>query len=208
MTLFARCQIDLSVSMGPVPILFSLDPFPPLPTPHARPQTKMGGGNGMPYPANMAPTRAATVSAPVRRGGGDDVSPREGGTGVGDSSTPRIPRRSVTAVASVGGPQGIDAGPSSSSLPIRREGFVPQVGAARPRSRSFSSFGAHVPAPIPQERRSVQVHRTAFFVLMANWFVQSGRAGDEGAGRCQRHCPTTQNVSPTCVDASTRSISA
>ena len=157
MTLFARCEPDLSVSMGPVPILFSLDPFRPMPTAPAGPQTKVGNGKGAPYPANMAPTRAATVSAPVRRGGSDGMPPSEGGPGAGDASLLRLPKRSATAVASVAGAQGIDASPSSSlPIPIPREGFVPQVGAVRPRSRSFSEFGARVPGAPPQERRSVQ----------------------------------------------------
>lgn len=151
LTLFAQCQPDLNTSMGPVPILFSLDPFPMLPTPPANLQARVGGGKGMmPYPANMTPARAATVSTPVRRGGGDAVPSK------GDSSTLRLPKRSATAVASVSSPQGFDAGPSSPSLPIPREGLVSQVGAARRRSRSFSSFGAHVLTPTPQERRSVQ----------------------------------------------------
>lgn len=154
MTLFARCQPDLSSSMGPVPILFSLDPFPPLSMPLAGPQTKVGGSKGMPYLEHMTPTRAATVSAPVRRGVGDGMPLNEGGPGAGDASTLRLPKRSATAVVSVSSPQGFDASPSSSpSLPIPREGFVPQVGTARPRSRSFSAFGAHVPAPILQEKR-------------------------------------------------------
>lgn len=157
MTLFARCQPDLNASMGPVPILFSLDPFPPLPTPAAKSQ--VGGGSGMHYhPAKMIPSRAATVSAPVRRGGDDGMPPMEGGRGAGGLTTLRLPKRLVTAAASAGGPRGIDADPSSPFLPILREGFVPQVGAARPRSRSFSSFGARVPAPPPQQKRSVQVH--------------------------------------------------
>jgi hypothetical protein len=156
MTLFARCEPELSPSLSPVPILFSLDPLPPLPTAPARPHTKMGSGKGVHYSANMAPTRAATVSAPVRRGGGDGMPPNEVGPRAGDPSLLRPPKRSATAVASVGGPQGIDAGPSS-SLPIPREGFVPQVGAARPRSRSFSDFGARVSGATPQERWSVVV---------------------------------------------------
>lgn len=153
MTLFARCQPDLSASMGPVPILFSLDPFPPLSIPLARPQTKVGGGKGVLYLENMTPTRAATVSAPVRSRGVVDGAPlHEDGSGVDDVSTLRLPKRSATAIASVAGPQGFDAGPSTPpSLPIPREGFVPQVGAARPRSRSFSAFGAHVPALAPQQ---------------------------------------------------------
>ncbi|KAI9567837.1 hypothetical protein HD554DRAFT_839467 [Boletus coccyginus] len=110
MTLFARCESDLSGSMGPVPIQFSLDPFPPLRMMPAGPQTRVGSGKGAHHPANMTPTRAATVSAPARRGGGDGIPPNEVGLGAGDSSSLRLPRRSATAVANVGGPQGIDAG--------------------------------------------------------------------------------------------------
>ncbi|KIK78779.1 hypothetical protein PAXRUDRAFT_309974 [Paxillus rubicundulus Ve08.2h10] len=66
-TLFARCQPDLNVSMAPVPILFSLDPLPPLP-PQAQMQGGMmqGGQAGVPPMMNMPPTRAATVSVPAR----------------------------------------------------------------------------------------------------------------------------------------------
>ena len=206
MTLFARCEPDLSASMAPVPILFSLDPLPPLPTAPARPQTKVGSGKGTPYAANMTPTRAATVSAPVRRGGGDGMPPNEGGPGAGDPSSLRLPKRSATAVASVSGPQGIDVGPSS-SLPIPREGFVPQVGAARPRSRSFSEFGARVPSATPQERRLVQSSGTWFMNAHGKSVVQSGRACHEGAWCSQCRCAFTQCVSPTCVGGTTRSIS-
>ena len=160
MTVFARCQSELNASMGPVPILFSLDPFPAWPA-SPPPPTTVGSGHGV--TGSLTPTRAATVSAPVRsRGAGDDVppTPSERGSGVADVSTLRLPKRSATTVVgSVGGPQGVVAGPPSSlspSLPIPREGFVPRVGAARPRSRSFSAFGANGPVAAPQERRSVQ----------------------------------------------------
>ena len=143
MTLFARCLPDLNASMGPVPILFSLDPFPAVATPPSGGQTKVGGK--APYPASMmTPTRAATVSAPVRRGG-EGGSVKEGG-----EAWLRLPKRAATGDA-----QGSDGGLSSPSLPIQREGFVPQVGAVRPRSRSFSAFGANGPVAVPQERRWV-----------------------------------------------------
>ncbi|KAG9311231.1 hypothetical protein JVU11DRAFT_8308 [Chiua virens] len=149
MTLFARCHPELNVSMGPVPILFSLDPFPPVPTlPLPKgPQVKIGGGKGTSHPGDLMPMRAATVSAPVRRGEGEGVLPSGTAMGAGDASLNmlRPPKRSATAVASA------SAGPSSPLLPIPREGFIPHVGAARPRSRSFSEFGAHVPGPVLQK---------------------------------------------------------
>ncbi|KAG1879975.1 hypothetical protein F4604DRAFT_510922 [Suillus subluteus] len=62
MTLYARCEPDLNSSTGPVPIMFSMDPLPPLQSRKAHP--------GVTVPSSMAPVppvRAATVSVPIRR---------------------------------------------------------------------------------------------------------------------------------------------
>ena len=152
-TLFARCQFDLGTSTGPVPILFSLDPLPP-PPPTANNSSKVGGGGKGKYTTSAMPTRAATVSAPVRRGGGESGGGGGGGAVLPseDPSLLRLPKRSPTTFGSAGGPLGVNATPSL-SIPIPREGFVPKVGAARPRSRSFSAFGANVAVAPPPERR-------------------------------------------------------
>jgi hypothetical protein len=159
MTLFARCQPDLSASMAPVPILFSLDPLPPLP-----PQAQIQGGQvGVSPMMNMPPMRAATVSAPVRNSSAVPaaLAPARGGARgaplvdvalAGVAGPPlQLPRRSATVLAT---PQEPNAH-ASTTLPIPREGFTPQVGATRPRSRSFSAFGANVANARLPERRLV-----------------------------------------------------
>lgn len=149
MTLYARCEPDLNSSTGPVPIMFSMDPLPPL---HAR--MAHSGVTAPPSMAPVPPVRAATVSTPIRRGSAahaavgslrgalppsstKDTSPNPSADSTSTSPL-RLPRRSATALA------GAQEPPTSSSAPvapISRPNFVPQVGAARPRSRSFSGFG-------------------------------------------------------------------
>lgn len=153
MTLYARCEPDLNSSPGPVPIMFSMDPLPPLQARMAHP--------GVTTPPSIPPIRAATVSVPIRRSSAvgtlrgapppnsaKDTSPNP----VTDPSTSplRLPRRSATTLAGVQEPATSSSVPMA---PILRPNFVPQVGAARPRSRSFSGFGeAGSVGALPEKR--------------------------------------------------------
>lgn len=160
-TLYARCEPDLNSSAGPVPIMFSMDPLPPLQARMAHP--------GVTAPPSMTPTspiRAATVPAPIRR---SSAAPAAGGPvrGVPPSSSAkdtspnpstdptgtsplRLPRRSATTLAGVQEPVASSGAPAA---PISRPNFVPQVGATRPRSRSFSGFGEAGNVGVLPERR-------------------------------------------------------
>lgn len=160
-TLYARCEPDLNSSAGPVPIMFSMDPLPPLQARMAHP-----GGTA---PSSMTPTspiRAATVPAPIRRSsaapaaGGPlrgvpppssvkDTSPNPSADPTGTSPL-RLPRRSATTLAGVQEPVASSGAPAA---PISRPNFVPQVGATRPRSRSFSGFGEAGNVGVLPERR-------------------------------------------------------
>lgn len=148
-TLYARCEPDLNSSAGPVPIMFSMDPLPPSQARTAHP--------GVTAPLSMAPvspTRAATVPAPIRRSSAapaavgplrgvpppnsaKDASPNPSADPIGTSPL-RLPRRSATTLAGTQEPIASSGAPVA---PISRPNFVPRVGAARPRSRSFSGFG-------------------------------------------------------------------
>lgn len=150
MTLYARCEPDLNSSTGPVPIMFSMDPLPPLQSRKAH-----TGVTAPPSMAPVPPVRAATVSVPIRRSSAahtavaplrgappppssaKDTSPNPSADSTSTSPL-RLPRRSVTALAGVQEPTTSNSAPVA---PISRPNFVPQVGAARPRSRSFSGFG-------------------------------------------------------------------
>lgn len=160
-TLYARCEPDLNSSAGPVPIMFSMDPLPPLQARMAHP--------GVTAPLSMAPvppTRAATVPTPMRRSSAAPaaVGPLRGAPppSIAKDTSPdpsadvtgtpplRLPRRSAAMLA---GAQEPTASSGAPVVPILRPNFVPQVGAARPRSRSFSGFGEAGNVGVLPERR-------------------------------------------------------
>ncbi|KAH7905446.1 hypothetical protein BJ138DRAFT_773074 [Hygrophoropsis aurantiaca] len=200
-TVYGRCEPDLAAAMGPVPILFSTNPLPPLPdvlggvglgiggnhmeTASVNAMNTGFGGLGDPGPTTVSPGFAAppnvmgvptrTMSAgPMGAPSSSFPPPAKApaparsssavatGGGASDSAPSRpVPRRAMTQDGSRGGLGGIlsnrsgpspdtnanpNANPSTSAnIAIPRAGFVPQVGAARPRSRSFSAFGARAP---------------------------------------------------------------
>lgn len=160
-TLYARCEPDLNSSAGPVPIMFSMDPLPPLQARMAHP-----GVTALPSMAPASPIRAATVPAPIRRSSAapaavgplrgvpppnsaKDNSPNPSADPTGTSPL-RLPRRSAATLASVQEPIASSGTPVA---PILRPNFVPQVGATRPRSRSFSGFGEAGNIGVLPERR-------------------------------------------------------
>ncbi|KAJ8689418.1 hypothetical protein PTI98_012321 [Pleurotus ostreatus] len=153
-TLFARCDVDLASSIGPVAITFSVEPFvgPP------------------PGPANVAGSGGPELMPPVSAPGGGvpgSVTPvrtlSEGS--VGAQSATSSPKPSVgilpttngievqgSAAASAADTAGGAAIPNTGVIP--RPNFYPKVPSARPRSRSFSEFGStsiEVPMPIASD---------------------------------------------------------
>ncbi|KAG6334531.1 hypothetical protein ID866_4565 [Astraeus odoratus] len=170
MTIFARCQPELSESIGPVPIVFSLEPLPPL-TPSPTGPPRYGQNSASP----LSPTRSATLPPPapkspiaanVSEPSGAGVSIGNAGETSANVSSPtemqlRLPKRSATTSVFPSEPARDTIRPAvmtaaavtAPTLPIPRAGFVPQVGGdVRPRSRSFSEFGAKVTEPVLPEK--------------------------------------------------------
>jgi len=174
MTLFARCQPDLSASTGPVPIIFSLEPLPPLPS------SSSGRPSQVQTPTSaMFPMRSATLPLPLLKSRlPASVSALSGeGTPATDvavsggmkeqissiSNVPSLPLPRRLATPSIGpsdpAKESVRTGVTetetvaSTALPIPRAGFVPQIGGVRPRSRSFSAFGTKIADTRGLERR-------------------------------------------------------
>ncbi|KAF7359280.1 Rab-GAP TBC domain-containing protein [Mycena sanguinolenta] len=144
-TIYGRTELDLGSSTGPVRIVFSMDPLPPL---------------SAPLPSQIPFRSGVTPTIPPPPGPGPAAVPRrmtsesepgnssQPGSPVGSSRSP-IPRgRSPSATASPASTVGkssplaekpITADPKSSA-PIPRPNFFPKAGTSRPRSRSFSGF--------------------------------------------------------------------
>ena len=174
MTIFARCQPDLSMSTGPVSIVFSLEPLPPLPP----------SPNGFPSQIQtptsaMFPMRSATLPPALRKSpfstGASSPSGRTFATTevalsggmkeqiTSGSNVPslRVPKRSATTSIAPPDPareleqtavtEKETVGSAAPAIP--RPGFMLQVGAVRPRSRSFSAFGAKIAETTGQETR-------------------------------------------------------
>lgn len=162
MTIFAQCQPDLSTSMGPVPIVFSLEPLPPLTSSASGPPSRSPNSTTV-----VPPTRSATLPPPAHKGflGGNLPAPvrvrspvpdvsissetKEEVSVSGSTEQPplRLPRRSATASSTPPASVKEATQVMTTTLPVLRPGFVPQVGGARgarPRSRSFSALGAKV----------------------------------------------------------------
>ncbi|KAJ7460992.1 rab-GTPase-TBC domain-containing protein [Mycena galericulata] len=132
-TIYGRTDTDLGSATGPVRIVFSIDPLPPL---------------SVPLPSQI----------PFRNGASPKPAPRRANTEsdrtVGQPGSPPIssPRgRSPTTVASPVSASPVKSSPLAaekpvsvdlpkSAAPIPRPNFFPKAGTSRPRSRSFSGF--------------------------------------------------------------------
>ena len=174
MTLFARCQPDLSASTGPVPIIFSLEPLPPLPS------LSSGRPSQVQTPTSaMFPMRSATLPLPLLRSrlpasvsalSGEETPAidaavsggmKEQISNISDVPSLPLPRRFATSPISPSDPAKESARTrvtetetvASTALPIPRAGFMPQVAGVRPRSRSFSAFGTKTAETTGRERR-------------------------------------------------------
>ncbi|KAI0353294.1 hypothetical protein OH77DRAFT_648037 [Trametes cingulata] len=112
-TIYGRFEYDLSSSIGPVPISFSLEPQNNIPANRARP----------PMPWSAAPSRTGSPASQMTV----DSTGRRSADPAGRRNAMSPPLQAVPPVA----------GPSQ---PIPRANFTPAVHTARPRSRSFSGF--------------------------------------------------------------------
>ena len=119
-TIYGRMDVDLAMSIGPVPITFSIDPFP-VRTPKA----------SLPYsplfaprvdPSQLVDRRPATAPIP------DHFSP----SGMTVPPVPTPPQQPMERSATLHLP--------STGHAIPRPGFSPSAPGPRPRSRSFSGF--------------------------------------------------------------------
>ncbi|KAI0363128.1 hypothetical protein BV20DRAFT_1031812 [Pilatotrama ljubarskyi] len=113
-TIYGRFDYDLSASIGPVPISFSLEPQNNVPANRAKP----------PMPWSAAPSRTGSPASQMSV----DPSGRRSADPAGRRNATSPPLQQ--AVPPVAGP----------SQPIPRANFTPAVNTARPRSRSFSGF--------------------------------------------------------------------
>ncbi|KAJ6488529.1 hypothetical protein C8R47DRAFT_482744 [Mycena vitilis] len=138
-TIYGRTDVDLASATGPVRVVFSIDPLPPLSIPLP---------SQIPFRNGAAPPRRKlTESDPGHVG--------QSGSPPGPPRAPAPPGRSLSATASP-----VSAVPSKSSplaekpapasVVIPRPNFFPKAGTSRPRSRSFSGFntGREISAPI------------------------------------------------------------
>ncbi|TFK48093.1 hypothetical protein OE88DRAFT_1665186 [Heliocybe sulcata] len=116
-TIYGMCQVDMSTSMGPVPIVFSLEP------PQSVPANRLAGG-AIRRPSTMEPNPPPINTMPVIDRSGSapptPVVPQDG-----PASSPQQPS------------------PGAGNV-IPRANFFPKAQTPRPRSRSFSGFDSPI----------------------------------------------------------------
>lgn len=158
-TIYGRTETDLAVSMGPVPIMFSIDP--PLTT--ARPSFS----NPIPAPQTQGtPTSKPTMPSSPPRAPVQMMTKRQ------PQSEPQHPPRSASLLGSTVGAPAVGASvsnvgasavdgdatpaiePKTMGDVIPRANFFPKPPGMRPRSRSFSGFNSTIAeVPLPLQRR-------------------------------------------------------
>lgn len=127
-TVYGLTQGDLGMSMGPVPIVFSLEPLNNIPALRLG-LAKRGPGAG-------------EVAAPVVGGNLPPPGPVDGRRS-GEAAMPNGEREK--------GEGGVRTSESGNVIP--RANFFPKASGQRPRSRSFSGFDSTIAeSTIPQER--------------------------------------------------------
>ncbi|KAF4566020.1 hypothetical protein EYR36_011434 [Pleurotus pulmonarius] len=153
-TLFARCDVDLASSIGPVAITFSPEPFvgpPPGPA-----NIAAANGPDLMPPASAPGGGVLGSMTPVRTLSGGSAGPQP------DTSSPKLPRvvlptanaNEVQGSAAAAAPETAGGAGTPNSGVIPRPNFYPKASSARPRSRSFSEFGStsiEVPMPIASD---------------------------------------------------------
>ncbi|KAF8191401.1 hypothetical protein K438DRAFT_887720 [Mycena galopus ATCC 62051] len=155
-TIYGRTELDLMSSTGPVRMMFSIDPLPPLSAPLPSQIPFRNGASPLvhvppPGPSAAVPRRMTAESEP-----GNTSQP--GPAGSPKSPMPRGRSPSATAASPVSAVPGkssplAEKKPASADLkpsaPIPRSNFLPKSGTSRPRSRSFSGFNtAEISLPL------------------------------------------------------------
>ncbi|CAK5279349.1 unnamed protein product [Mycena citricolor] len=139
-TIYGRTDIDLSSSTGPVRIVFTIDPPPPLPS-------QLPFRNGVVPPSVSAPpqVRAPPHSRPqpIKAASSPPLT------------SPNVPPSSLPLLA-------VDK-----PAVLSRPNFTPRAGTARPRSRSFSGFdSSSAPPPgLPEVEKGP--HKTSLSISSA-----------------------------------------
>ena len=169
-TIYGRTEVDLSAANGPVPMIWSVDPPPPIRAtapPNGSPKGSMMGSQPrlpmvMVKPGQQARSMSigpgslnANANATANGGSGEKgtsgpapgtLSTRPGSVQAVPTPTPPVSSTSVPEQPSQGGV-------------IPRANFFPKAAGLRPRSRSFSGFdttSSGVPLPKVQKgKRSV-----------------------------------------------------
>jgi len=161
-TIYGRTEVDLTSSVRPVPIMFSVDP-PPLDAGKGRATAPMGailppigaGGSKLSRPSfhGSPPRRPSTqpvsgrVPAPLVSSG---VAPRAASSSVpqpslaSENNEKPVMENTVAQKAenTVVDAAKLKASPPNGSPPIPRSNFTPKATGLRPRSRSFSGFNS------------------------------------------------------------------
>lgn len=122
-TIYGMCKQDLSMSMGPVPIIFSLEP------PQSIPANRLGDAIRRPSTTSSGPSQAQSPSPGPPAA---DLPPAV------DRTSPAPPAPSPPDT------QATDAPKSPSGNVIPRANFFPRTQTPRPRSRSFSGFDSPI----------------------------------------------------------------
>ncbi|KAK7035743.1 rab-GAP TBC domain-containing protein [Favolaschia claudopus] len=146
-TIYGRTELDLRSATGPVKMVFSIDPLPPLSAPLPS-QIPFRNGAAPPIPPPPGPS-----AAPMPRRSTGDSDPGQGSSrsllarGASASSASTVPPKSSPLAEK---PAVTDRKPSA---PIPRPNFFPKAGTSRPRSRSFSGFNTTEVSPPPRASR-------------------------------------------------------
>lgn len=127
-TLYALFETDLSHSIGPVPVTFSLEPPQSVPANHRHP------------PSNRPPRQPSPLAPPpVQQQSAANITPA--------TSSPSAPSPDPTI-------PGVNDNQDASGKAIPRANFFPKVQTPRPRSRSFSGYDATtVELELPKRQR-------------------------------------------------------
>ncbi|KAJ7184311.1 hypothetical protein C8R46DRAFT_1299032 [Mycena filopes] len=144
-TIYGRTDADLKSSTGPVRMVFSIDPLPPLTAPLPS-QIPFRNGASPPVPLPRRRMTNEERSQPVS----PTPSPRNGGPPGRSNPSPSATTPAV-ALPSKSSPL---AEKAADPRPIPRPNFFPKAGTSRPRSRSFSGFNS-----ITDKSKAVQGRR-------------------------------------------------
>lgn len=136
-TIYGRTDADLGSATGPVRMVFSIDPLPPLSAPLPSQIPFRNGVSPKPGPRRATTESDRTVSQP----GSPVSSPRGAGTPGRSPSTVSSPVAASPAKSSpLASEKPVSVDPPRSTAAIPRPNFFPKAGTSRPRSRSFSGF--------------------------------------------------------------------